>query len=213
MHAHQHLKPEQQLRWFEEKVTALYSRSLFLRQDEAKALQESAQILDQQTASLFLIQSSDDSSEKPLGEKNLKRLIEALRKFQSARESDSHFLARLREDCLAYRKAQLKKGFLRRILSKFFSKSSQERISVMQNESLKIDLEIAALRQYVSTRFFALMIADRVKARRAPSDQDQVEATIQMLKDIRLMRKKNYLYRKLYLKKARDIPLTGVRRD
>ena len=72
----------QQARWFEDQVTNLYSRNLFLRQDEKQALLESACMIDKFAARQFVIGTRSESAEHQLDPVLLQNLIVNLRNRQ-----------------------------------------------------------------------------------------------------------------------------------
>lgn len=198
--------PQQKLKLhqLEEQVVGLYSHSLFLREDEEKTLQQAARDLDRHAAFLFLFDSDETPTGHPLGRRIIKLLIEKLRIRKSGRPSDAERLIKMREEAMAYRRAQIKKGFLERCLSSFSFSPLRKRSESMKATDLKVEVASAEARQNAAYQLLSLMFADRFSRPEKNSEQDQVQSMVRAIRHLQELRKKNRMYRKIYSEVRRN---------
>lgn len=101
---------------FEAQISKLYSRSLFLRKDELKALQRSARIIDQQAARQFVLHTTLTAE----ANQTLANIIIKFRVNQASRQDDAETLAALRKKVLEYRKSVLSSWLVTKAFKKLF---------------------------------------------------------------------------------------------
>ncbi|NBW82153.1 hypothetical protein EBR21_10420 [bacterium] len=191
-------KQEEQLQRLEQQVAGLYSRSLFLRDDEERTLQEAARALDKHAAFLFLFESEGNQTTQPLGRRIVKMLLESLRLKKSGRTSDAERLARMRDEAMAYRRSQTKKGFLGRCLTSIAFSANQKRSESLKSTELQVDVASAEVRQKAAFQLLALMFADRFLEKEKWQAKDQLQSVSSAIQKIAELRRRNFIYKKIY---------------
>lgn len=189
---------KEQLLRLEEQVAGLYSQSLFLREDEERTLQQAARELDKHAAFLFLFESEDNSSGRPLGRRIIKMLIEGLRIKKSGRPSDAERLARMREEAMAYRRSQTKKGFLGRCLTSVAFSGNQKRVESLKATEMQVAVASAEARQKAAFQLLCLMFADRFLGKEKSCESDQIQSMTAAIQKLAELRRRNFLYKKIY---------------
>ena len=187
----------QQARWFEDQVTNLYSRNLFLRQDEKQALLESACMIDKFAARQFVIVTRSESAEHQLDPVLLQNLIVNLRNRQSGRTSDASRLVEFREQAIAFRKKQMSRGKFSQWLDGIIGSSLKLRLENLERETLKLDIFRVEMRQRVALRLLALSVCNAFVREHKTHTDPNVENVIKLFLLRAALKRKRKFYQKL----------------
>lgn len=200
-----------QARWFEEKITQLYSRNLFLRQEEKHALLESARLIDKFAARQFAIDTHSDANTHRLDPALLQNLIANLRKRQTKRAPDAARLAQFREQAIAFRKNQMNKGKLSQWLDVFRGSGLKLRLENLERESLRLDMSRTEMRHRVALRLLTLMVCDAYMRECKTHADQNVENVIKLLRLRADLKRKKRFYQKLLTEVRSEKVIEGHR--
>lgn len=191
-------KPNSDIRWYESQIVNLYSRSLFLRQDEITALQYTAELVDQHAARQFNAKTTLQNGSLPLSNKLLRSIIKRVREKQAKRQDDAERLAQLRKKTLEYREMIARSPAIVRAIRSLFTDNVQKRHDEIEKEFVQNELERAEKRHAVTKKIVTLLLSD---ARQDDADCSQdarlSEIRQQVLKKLLLMEKRRFLQDRL----------------
>lgn len=190
-------KTNPNVRWYESQIVNLYSRSLFLRQDEIRELQYTAQLVDQYAARHFNAKTLQNGT-LPLSNRLLRSIIERVREKQAKRPDDAEGLAKLRRKALEYRAMIVRSPAIVRAIRSLFTDHVQKRHAEIEKEFVQNAINRAEKRLVVTKKIVTLLLSDARQDDSACSqDERLIEIRKEVLKKLLLMEKKRFLQDRL----------------
>ena len=175
---------------FEAQISKLYSRSLFLRTDELKALQRSARIIDQQAARQFVLHTTLTAE----ANQTLANIIIKFRVNQASRQDDAETLAALRKKVLEYRKSVLSSWFVTKAFKKLFRDDIEKKHKRIVEAAVESEMTRAELRHTIARKLIRLFLCSaEIPSLSEMQQQEMRDLRSLALRKIALIEKQKFL--------------------
>lgn len=183
---------------YAQQIRSLYTKSLFLRNDEQEALRDSAKLLDKQAALLSVLELLAAGSGEETKRCNVKLFIAELRKWQRARKSDVEYLAQLRNEAIVFRRTQLKKSAISRWMSGLTGGSLSAQIAQLEDSLLKADINNSEFERKLALKLCIMMVLLNFHHKSHSAKNEPFPKIKAVLSYVNRLRWKRDLYTTLY---------------